>query len=594
MTIKELKRNLAVVFDDNTKTVIYKNYLDYTIWSFILISTIGIFLSTYNSINERYGEFISFIDIVTTIFFTIEVSLRIWTIDELEPKYKGFWGRVRYCLTFYGLVDFISTYAFYAGFFIKLPVPLLKALRVVRLLRVFRFMKSFRILTAAVTNKGKEMLVSFQFLIVITVILSFVLFYTENEAQPDVYNNGLIPVLWAFMQYIGDPGGFGDYPPVTIIGRIISCIVGVLGIAIFAVPAGLIGSGFTDEMEKDERNEKNKANEEKILTSFFYAKDKETGLFYVPRYKRIHWLQTRMGVSQNEIIEAVASSSILRIKDIGEAQPVSEPVITELIVETFPANRPYGCCIDRGSNITIVATTSATEPSGGNFCFYLAKLGGFNYVSKEYDQNPVRMTSFYNIEKYKDEAGNTCYLDPNIALFLDDLRRLSSRPKSVVIPIIVADARITGDNPKDEQFHFHIGLGKNLDGKPNYQCEGLILKPETIATFDAMYNDFSATVYGKYGYKCDVQKYGALIKDKNVIYHLHNDATAFCIRVACSIATWNNKYVAVTQVMADLFAKHFSPDHYPLVVPEDMKSPDRVKKNDYGFGFYTDIVAEKE
>ena len=71
-----------------------------------------------------------------------------------------------------------------------------------------------------------------------------------------------LSVIWAFAQYIGDPGNFADTPPITFTGRIIACIIGILGIAIFAVPAGLIGSAFTEVMEKDEKREK----AEKILS----------------------------------------------------------------------------------------------------------------------------------------------------------------------------------------------------------------------------------------------------------------------------------------------------------------------------------------
>ena len=588
MTLQDFKKKLSLLFDDNTNTVVWKNYVDYTIWAIILISTVAIFLSTYDGVAEKYGTVLNVIDIITTILFTIEVSLRIWTIDILEPKYSGFWGRVKYCLSFYGLIDFVSTYSYYINFFIPLPLMALKAIRVARLLRIFRFMKSFRLLTTAIGSKGKELLVSLQFLVIITVILSFVLFFAEHEAQPDVYNNGMTPVLWAFMQYIGDPGGFGDYPPVTVMGRIIACVIGVLGIAIFAVPAGLIGAGFTEAMEEDDKNKKNRELEHKILTSFYYTLDRETRLYTVPRYTSLNWLQTRLGVSQDNIIEAVQQSPILRLKDLASAQPTDKPSNTELIVETFPVNTEYGCCIDRGSNITIVATTSATEPSGGNFCFYLAKLGNFNFVSKEYDPNPVRMTSYLNIEK-EDINGEPHYMDDNIKLFLDDIRKLSNRENSVVITIIASDARITDTSDLPTKFHFQIGQGKNPDGKPNYECEGLSLQKKDIEKFDKLFYDFSKEIDEKYEFKTDVQQYGALIKNKYLGYHLGNDASSFCLRIASSILTWSKYYIGTAIVLADAINKQFAPQNYPLTPSEELQKVNRWEKKDYGFQFYEEV-----
>ena len=256
-----IKQQLARVFDDNLETMQWKNMIDYAIMGFILLSTLEVFLSTYDGIVERYGGILRFVDILTTIVFTIEVTLRIWCADLLDDRYKGFVGRLRYCFSFYGLIDILSTYTFYLALFIPANYSLFKSwrlvriLRIFRLLRVFRYMRSIRILGKAVQKCQTEMVVSLQFLCVVTVLLSFVLYFVEHEAQPDVYDNGWTSVLWSFMQYIGDPGGFADTPPITLCGRIIASIIGVLGIAIFAVPAGLIGSAFTDVMADEDHEE---------------------------------------------------------------------------------------------------------------------------------------------------------------------------------------------------------------------------------------------------------------------------------------------------------------------------------------------------
>ena len=129
--IKQFKHKLGQVFDANLETKQWGNYVDYTIVGLIILSTLSVFISTFD-ISEGCEYVLHVIDIVTVIIFTIEVSLRIWTADELSPKYKGFWGRVRYCLTFYGMIDILSTYTFYLAFIFPLPYQVLKSLRVVR------------------------------------------------------------------------------------------------------------------------------------------------------------------------------------------------------------------------------------------------------------------------------------------------------------------------------------------------------------------------------------------------------------------------------------------------------------------------------
>ena len=90
--IERFRENLNRIFDDDLHTKQWQNYVDYTIIGLIVLSTLEVFLSTYEGVVEKYGNWLNFIDYFTTIFFTIEVSLRIWCADLLDPKYKGSGG----------------------------------------------------------------------------------------------------------------------------------------------------------------------------------------------------------------------------------------------------------------------------------------------------------------------------------------------------------------------------------------------------------------------------------------------------------------------------------------------------------------------
>ena len=137
--IYQFKQELNRVFDDNLHTKQWHNWVDYAIIGLIILSTLEVFASTFTGMEEKIGGLLKFIDIFTTVVFTIEVTLRIWCADLLDDKYKGFLGRVRYCFSFYGLIDILSTYPFYVSFFFPIPYTALKVLRIARLLRVFRY-----------------------------------------------------------------------------------------------------------------------------------------------------------------------------------------------------------------------------------------------------------------------------------------------------------------------------------------------------------------------------------------------------------------------------------------------------------------------
>ena len=540
--IQSFKRELSRVFDDDLHTKQWHNYVDYAIIGLIILSTVEVFLSTYDGIVEKYGLWLKVVDYFTTAFFTIEVSLRIWCADLIDDKYKGIWGRVRYCFSFYGLIDILSTYPFYLHFFMPVPYVALKALRIARLMRVFRYMKAFNVLSRAMRAKKDEMWVSVQFLTIITLLLSFVLFFVEHEAQPEVYNNGWTSVLWAFAQYIGDPGGFADTPPITITGRIIACIIGVLGIAIFAVPAGLIGSAFSEVMEKDEKAEKDIANIGKLNAAFRHIQDRYSKYITVPRYVSVTDIQAKYRLAVPQICNAVNASQNFRVRNLASTIPIDDKPVDKLVIETFPLNTPYGCCIDRGSKVTIVATSNYAETATGTFAYYLAKIGGFNYVSKEIELDMLNPVTYYNIT---DE-----HADANLPLFLGDINRLANSDDHWVICILGASGNMEPEYPT--QFHYIIGKAK---GDETYDDPRITIK--NIPAFDALYKDLSGTIEQQFNLQSDCQKYHTCTSPKNIARHIACP-NAFTVRIAWSVLCWDYRYLQIAQTMAKSIRQHLA------------------------------------
>ena len=565
--IQTFKQELNRVFDDNLRTKQWHNYVDYAIIGFIILSTVEVFLSTYDGIVDRYGAWLHAIDYITTAFFTIEVTLRIWCADLLDPKYKGFLGRIRYCFSFYGLIDILSTYPFYLHFFMPIPYVALKALRIARLLRIFRYMKAFSILSRAFSAKKQEMVVSLQFLTIVTLILSFILFFVEHTAQPEVYDNGWTSVVWAFAQYIGDPGGFADTPPITFTGRIIACIIGILGIAIFAVPAGLIGSAFTEVMEKDEKQEKIEGWINSIVHSFKFDKDQQhTGLFYVPRYLPVDRIVTRKFISQEQIIEAVKNSDCLHLYNLCDAKNSQDEPENKLVVINFMKNRPYGCCIDRGSRVTIVSTSGNTEPATSWLAYHIAKLGGFNYVAKEFETDVDNPTTYYNISDV-----NAC---PNLPLFIEDINRMANRENSWVIPILGA----IGLKTRPTQFHFCYNSTKHDDSynDPNS-------KIIDYQIFDKMYNSIAQELQDKYGYYSDKNEWYAIGKEN--VAHYINASNIFTLRVECLVWLYDARFLSIIKSLSEKLHDTLEPEK-PLVIPPEMLK--RPKGHDFGMDDYVD------
>ena len=408
---------------------------------------------------------------------------------------------------------------------------------------------------------------SLQFLIIVTLMLSFVLFFYEHNAQPEVYNNGFKSVIWAFVQYIGDPGGFADTPPITLVGKLVASVIGVLGIAIFAVPAGLVGAGFSEAMDDEKLNKKIQKNINSVVHSFKFEKDQQhTNLFVVPRYKEVNTVITRKFIPYEDILEAVRESDCLHLYDMVNAMNAADHPDSKLVLINYKKNTPYGCCIDRGSKVTIVSTSGNTEPATGWLAYHIAKLGGFNYVAKEIETDLDNPTSYYNIP-----ANTKC---PNLKLFLDDISRLSARPDSWVISILGA----TGLRNRPTQFHFCYNSNKHDD---SYNDPASLVKD--YATFDALYNGVENMLAEKYDYRCDKNEWYA-IGNANFGHHIVA-GNVFTLRVECFVWMFDNRYMSVTKDLAEAFHKVFEPERELVTPPEMLVRPEG---RDFGMQDYVD------
>lgn len=508
--MNKFKQGLARVFDDNLRTKQWQNAADWVIIGLIIVSTIEVFLSTFDSVAERYSTWLNAVDLFTTIFFTIEVSLRIWCADLIDPKYKGFWGRVRYCFSFYGLIDVLSTYSFYIALLFPIPYTVLKALRIARLMRVFRYVKAFRILSKAISSKSRELMVSLQFLAIVTLILSFILYFVEHEAQPDVYENGWTSVVWAFAQYIGDPGGFADMPPVTLTGQIIACLVGILGIAIFAVPAGLIGSGFTDVMEEEQKKQELKDNAAAINEMMLVKSTRRENMFWPAKNISFGDLTLNLSITEEEIIKSVAASNNLRVKNLAAA--VNEgPKTDMMVVNQFCVNEKYGCHLERGSSVTIVNPLGVGDNGLSYFDWHIAQLGGFNYVANEIfsrqHSDREKRCNFYTIDD--ESKGNAIFLS-----FADHVLEGRSKDDWIIV--------IAGEQTVKNKTHLHFEFGGET-GEERFDFEGGIAPDRE--TVKKLFYDMQGTLQ-KVGLTTDAHKVQPKLNPQNIARYLQSKTEA--------------------------------------------------------------------
>ena len=134
------------------------------------------------------------------------------------------------------------------GFKLLKLFRLLRTLKVFRAFKFLRYSKSF-IIISNVFKKQKRILMSVAIMAAAYIMISALVIY---NVEPESFENFFDAIYWATISLT--TVGYGDIYPVSTIGRIVTMISSIFGIAIIALPSGIITGGYIDEMNKN-RNE---------------------------------------------------------------------------------------------------------------------------------------------------------------------------------------------------------------------------------------------------------------------------------------------------------------------------------------------------
>ena len=179
--------------------------------------------------------------------------MRLWACTE-EARYQDpILGRVRYALTPLAVIDFITIVPFYLTLFIQ-DRPLVRVLRLLIVLRIFklsRYHASFDVLATVLRKKRWELFATAIIGATLLVLASTLMYLVEGPAQPDKF--GSIPNAMWWGTITLTTVGYGSVYPITALGKVLGGFIAFLGIGLFALPTGILGSGFYEEAQKRKR-----------------------------------------------------------------------------------------------------------------------------------------------------------------------------------------------------------------------------------------------------------------------------------------------------------------------------------------------------
>ena len=148
------------------------------------------------------------------------------------------------------LIDLISFLPFYIPLG-DVDLRIIRAVRLFRLFRLFkmgRYSKSLNILVNVIKTKKEELIITLFSGGILLIIAASIMYFIEKTAQPDLFGSILDAIWWGAATLTSVD--YGDLYPVTFIGKLMGLLIAVVGIGLFALPAGIIASGFASELQK--------------------------------------------------------------------------------------------------------------------------------------------------------------------------------------------------------------------------------------------------------------------------------------------------------------------------------------------------------
>ncbi len=216
----------------------------------ILANVAGVVLTTVPEINARYGPAFDEFDWVCVAIFSVEYIARLWTAPH-NPFYRNLpesVARARFAATPLMLLDLVAILPTILAALIGFDLAMWRALRVVRFFRLTRYVPALQTIGRVLGAEWRRLAGTFILFGGLLLVSGAAMYLAEGEIQPDKMGSIPLAMWWAVVTL--STVGYGDVTPVTTVGKVIAGFTMGAGIMFFALPVGIIATGFQDEIKR--------------------------------------------------------------------------------------------------------------------------------------------------------------------------------------------------------------------------------------------------------------------------------------------------------------------------------------------------------
>jgi voltage-gated potassium channel len=245
-----LRRRLYLTLEPTEKGGLAERIFEVVLIITIVLNILAIVLDSVQEIDRLYKLWFERFEYFSVAFFTLEYIARLYSIVE-KPKYQhAVTGRLRYAVTPLAIVDLLAFLPFFVAFSVDLRfLRMFRLMTVFRMFKIVRYLHALNVFKQVLKDRKEQLLLSFFFILFVLVIISFVMFYAERDAQPDKFSSIPATMWWGIATLT--TVGYGDMVPVTSLGKFLGGFFAIAGVALLALPAGILSSGFFETLHQN-------------------------------------------------------------------------------------------------------------------------------------------------------------------------------------------------------------------------------------------------------------------------------------------------------------------------------------------------------
>ena len=254
---QRLKKKIYEIIEVASIDNLSSKMFDIFIMTLISLNVIAVILETVNSLSLRFTFFFNSFELFSVLIFSIEYLLRLWTCTVDRRFSHPVKGRIRFAFTPFALIDLIAIAPFYLPMFFPFNLRTVRALRLFRLFRLLkmgRYSESLYTLQNVIKAKKTELFIALFAIFIMLLIASSFMYFVENEMQPEAFSSIPQAMWWGVAALT--TVGYGDVYPLTPAGKLFGAVISILGIGIFALPTGIIASGFIEQIQRKQEKRK--------------------------------------------------------------------------------------------------------------------------------------------------------------------------------------------------------------------------------------------------------------------------------------------------------------------------------------------------